>query len=81
MTIAEDHIHALLSIPPYLSIARVIQALKQWSSRNVGIRWQAGYFVTTVTDDKILTRIKNYILTQRPQADRINDNEATRNEK
>ena len=77
MTVAEDHVHLLLTIPPYLSVSRVVQLLKQWSSRNCGLYWQTGYFVTTVADDRILTKIRNYILTQRPQPSIIYDNETT----
>jgi putative transposase len=70
-----DHIHLLLSIPPQLSVSKLMQRLKGVSSRkllqqNAGLRqefwgrhlWARGYFAVSsgnVTDDIIAEYIKN----------------------
>jgi len=66
----DDHVHALISMPPKYSISEVTGQLKGYSSRVVNMRfggerlkWQEGFGVFTVS----LNRIKNvtdYILNQ-----------------
>ena len=70
-----DHIHMLVSIPPYLSIAQFIGFLKGKSSlmifdRHANLKykygqrsfWCRGYFVDTVGKNE--TAIRNYIRNQ-----------------
>ena len=70
-----DHVHLLLSIPPQLSVSKLMQRLKGVSSRkllqeNQALRkefwgrhlWARGYFAVSsgnVTDDVIAEYIKN----------------------
>jgi putative transposase len=68
----EDHVHLQIEIPPNLTIAAVVQALKIESSirikkrfkfvRNIyidGSIWSVGYFVSSIGLDE--QRIKRYI--------------------
>lgn len=70
-----DHIHMLVSIPPYLSIAQFMEYLKGKSSliifdRHANLKykygqrnfWCRGYFVDIVGKNE--TAIKNYIRNQ-----------------
>ena len=68
--LARDHVHMLLSVPPQLAIATVMQRIKGRSSRRIQMEfpelrkrywgkrfWARGYFSATsgnVTDDIIL---------------------------
>jgi len=71
--IGSDHVHLMLSIPPYLAVSRLVQDLKGESSRKLQMEfkqlgkvfwgqhlWAPGYFAATtgsVTD----TVVKKYI--------------------
>lgn len=70
-----DHIHMLISIPPYLSIAQVVGTLKSKSAlmifdRHANLKykygsrnfWCRGYYVDTV--GKNARQIENYIRNQ-----------------
>ena len=70
-----DHIHMLVSVPPYLSIAQFMEFLKGKSSlmifdRHANLKykygqrsfWCRGYFVDTVGKNE--TAIRNYIRNQ-----------------
>ena len=71
--IQPDHIHLVVSFPPKYSIARVVQILKQNTSRELkekfdflkqryygaGGIWSVGYFVSTVGLDENM--IRNYV--------------------
>ena len=73
-----DHIHMLVSIPPYMSVAQFVGTLKsksalmifdchanlkyRYGSRNF---WARGYFVDTVGKNE--TMIANYIKNQREE--------------
>lgn len=75
-TVARDHIHIYVSVPPYLSISKLVQYLKGKTSRKVQQEfpelkkrywgqhfWAIGYFVRTsgnVTDDMIKDYIENH---------------------
>ena len=75
-TVAKDHIHLYVSIPPYLSISKLLQHLKGTSSRKIQQEfpelkkrywgrhfWAIGYFVRTsgnVTDEMIKHYIENH---------------------
>ena len=60
-SIGPDHVHLLLSIPPYMAVSRVIQHVKGESSRKLQLEfphlkkrywgehlWAVGYFCATV---------------------------------
>ncbi len=74
--IGSDHIHILLSVPPYLAISRIVQHLKGESSRKLqmefpGLRkqfwgqhlWQIGYFCSTTGTVNEQT-VRDYIANQ-----------------
>ena len=84
--VSKDHIHLLLSVPPHLSISKLIQYLKgntsyklqqeykelnkQYWGRHL---WARGYFVATtgnVTDETVM----EYIRTQEIQELKTSDN-------
>lgn len=78
-----DHIHMLVSVPPYLSIAQFMGYLKSKSSlmifdRHANLKykygqrsfWCRGYFVDTVGKNK--TAIRQYIRNQ-PEEDYTKD--------
>ena len=68
--LARDHIHMFISVPPQIALSKVMQQIKDRSSRRVQMEfpelrkrywgrrfWARGYFSTTsgnVTDDIIL---------------------------
>jgi len=71
--IGVDHVHLLLSIPPYIAVSRIVQHLKGESSRKLQMEfpilkkhfwgqhlWAAGYFCATTgsVTDKV---VKEYI--------------------
>lgn len=78
--VSKDHVHLFVSVPPYISMSDLVQALKGKSSRklmatdkNIAKQfwgrhfWARGYFAASsgnVTDEVI----KNYIETQDLQA-------------
>ena len=73
--VRKDHVHLLLSIPPYKSISKIIQYIKGTSSRKLQMEfrhlgkqywgrhfWAIGYFSATagtVTDETIADYIEN----------------------
>lgn len=74
----EDHVHIQIEIPPNLSIAAVVQAIKIESSKRIkqrfkfvrsiyidGSIWSVGYFVSSIGLDE--ERIKRYIAYQGKQ--------------
>ena len=83
--IAGNHVHVYVSVPPYLSISKLIQSLKGKSSRKIQqafpeLRkrywgkhlWAVGYFVRTTGNvtDKI---IKDYIEKHAKKEDKFGD--------
>ena len=71
--IGPDHVHMLLSIPPYIAVSRIVQHLKGESSRKLQMEfpqlgkqfwgqhfWQIGYFCCT-TGTVTEQTIKQYI--------------------
>jgi REP element-mobilizing transposase RayT len=66
----EDHVHALVSLPATMSIAKGVQPLKANSSRWMNERrrtrfdWQEGYFACSVSRSQI-SRVMKYIANQR----------------
>lgn len=73
--IGPDHVHLMLSIPPYIAVSRIVQHIKGESSRKLQMEfpqfqkqfwgqhfWAIGYFCTTtgtVTDKVIRDYIEN----------------------
>jgi putative transposase len=66
----EDHVHALVSLPAVMSIAKATQILKanssRWinESRRTRLEWQEGYFACSVSRSQ-LSRVMKYIANQR----------------
>ena len=74
--VAREHIHIYVSIPPYLSVSKLVQYLKGKTSRKIQQEfpelrkrywgkhlWAVGYFVRTtgnVTDDMIKAYIEHH---------------------
>ena len=71
--IASNHVHIYVSVPPYQSISKLVQYLKEKSSRKIQQEfpelrrkywkkhlWAVGYFVRT-TGNVTEQTIKNYI--------------------
>ena len=74
--VSRDHIHIYVSIPPYLSVSKLVQYLKGKTSRKIQFEfpelrkrywgrhiWAVGYFVRTtgnVTDEMIKQYIKHH---------------------
>jgi len=84
--VSKDHIHLLVSVPPYLSPSKLVQYLKGHSSRKLQMEykelnrqfwgkhlWARGYFCASsgnVTDEVIA----EYIRTQDIEESKKNDN-------
>ena len=83
--ISKDHIHMLVSVPPYLSVSKLMQYLKGNSSHKLQMEykelnkqywgrhlWARGYFVAStgnVTDEIIAEYIQNQDLEERKNMD------------
>mgnify|MGYP001545981469 CR=1 FL=1 len=81
----EDHVHLLLSIPPHLSVSKLVGRIKGKTSRKLLSEnrrvsqqlwgrhlWARGYFVAssgTVTDDVIMQYIASQDLQERGRDD------------
>ena len=84
--VAKDHIHMLVSVPPHLSVSKLVQYLKGNSSHKLQMEfkelnkqywgrhlWGRGYFAATsgnVTDEVIM----EYIRTQEIEEQKNSDN-------
>ena len=78
--VSKDHVHLFLSIPPYLSISTVVQAIKGKSSRKLLSNfkdlqkqfwgrhfWARGYFAASsgnVTDEVVMKYIEEQDITE-----------------
>jgi putative transposase len=64
--VVPDHVHLLLRIPPRVDLPRMVQGLKGASARlgnresTVGLRWEKGYQVKTVSPSG-LPRVIDYV--------------------
>jgi REP element-mobilizing transposase RayT len=63
-----NHAHVLIALPPILTLARVLQTIKAYSSRwmsehGVDFKWQEGYGAFSVSPSQIQT-VVNYIQNQ-----------------
>lgn len=81
----KDHIHLLVSVPPYLSASKLVQYIKGYSSRKLLMEykelsrqywgkhlWARGYFVASsgnVTDEVIAEYIKNQDMEEHMKGD------------
>ena len=73
--ISKDHIHLFISMPPHISVSKIVMYLKGKTSRKILMEnprlnksfwgrhfWSRGYFVSTsgtITDEKIMAYIEN----------------------
>lgn len=83
--VGKDHIHLLVSVPPYLSASKLVQYLKGATSRKLMMEykelnkqfwgqhlWARGYFVASsgnVTDEVLAEYIKNQDAVERSKVD------------
>ena len=83
--ISKDHVHLLVSAPPHLSVSKLIQYIKGYTSRKLLQEyrdlnkefwgqhlWARGYFVASsgnVTDEVILEYIKNQDIEENKKSD------------
>ena len=86
--VSRDHIHLLVSVPPHLSVSKLVQYLKGYSSRKLQMEykelnkqfwgkhlWARGYFVASsgnVTDEVIAEYIKNQDIAENLKTDNFN---------
>jgi len=83
--VSKDHIHLLVPVPPHLSVSKLVQYIKGYSSRKLlmeykdlnkqfwGKRlWARGYFAASsgnVTDEVIIEYIKNQDIEENQRGD------------
>jgi REP element-mobilizing transposase RayT len=63
-----NHAHALIALPPIVTLAKAVQTIKAYSSRwmaehGVAFKWQEGYGAFSVSPSQIQT-VVNYIRNQ-----------------
>ena len=83
--VSKDHVHLMVSAPPYISVSKLVQSIKGRTSRRLldeykGLKksfwgqhlWARGYFVATtgnVTDEIIMKYIEEQDKMERVQKD------------
>ena len=83
--VSKDHIHLLVSVPPHLSVSRLVQYIKGYSSRKLLMEskelnkqywgkhlWARGYFAASsgnVTDEVIAEYIKHQDIAENMKTD------------
>ena len=83
--VSKDHVHILVSAPPHLSVSKLVQYIKGYSSRKLQMEykelnkqfwgqhlWARGYFVASsgnVTDEVIIEYIKNQDISENMKSD------------
>jgi putative transposase len=83
--VAKDHIHLMVSVPPYISVSKLVQSIKGRTSRKLldefrSLKkafwgqhlWARGYFVATtgnVTDEIIMNYIEEQDKMEQAQRD------------
>ncbi len=83
--VSKDHVHLLVSAPPYLSVSKLVQYVKGYSSRKLLMEykelnkqfwgqhlWARGYFAASsgnVTDEVILEYIKHQEIVENQKSD------------
>ena len=86
--VGKDHIHLLVSVPPYLSASKLVQYIKGYSSRKLQMEykelnkqywgqhmWARGYFVASsgnVTDEIIAEYIRCQDIVEHTNNDNFN---------
>jgi putative transposase len=86
--VSKDHVHLLVSVPPYLSASKLVQYIKGFSSRKLQMEykevnkqfwgrhlWARGYFVASsgnVTDEIIAQYIQNQDINENMKNDNFN---------
>ncbi len=86
--VGKDHIHLLVSVPPYLSASKLVQYMKGYSSRKLQMEykelnkqywgqhmWARGYFAASsgnVTDEVIAEYIKYQDIVEHTNNDNFN---------
>ena len=86
--VGKDHIHVLVSVPPYLSASKLVQYIKGYSSRKLQMEykelnkqywgqhmWARGYFVASsgnVTDEIIAEYIRCQDIVEHTNNDNFN---------
>ena len=86
--VSKDHIHLLVSAPPHLSVSKLVQYIKGYSSRKLqmeykdlnkqfwgGHLWCRGYFVASsgnVTDEVIMEYIRTQDIAENQKPDNFN---------
>jgi hypothetical protein len=56
-----DHLHALIQVPERLKLSHVIASWKSCLTKNLGIRWQHGFFDHRIRRSESLSEKWNYI--------------------
>lgn len=83
--VSKDHIHLLVSMPPHLSVSKLVQYIKGYTSRKLLMEnkelnkqfwgrhlWARGYFAASsgnVTNEVIIEYIKNQDLQEKQKTD------------
>ncbi|TEB08966.1 Transposase IS200 like protein [Pelotomaculum sp. FP] len=83
--VSKDHVHLLVSVPPHLSVSKLVQYIKGYSSRKLLMEykelnkqfwgqhlWARGYFAASsgnVTDEIIMEYIKNQDIEENQKPD------------
>jgi len=86
--LSKDHVHLLVSVPPHLSAAKLVQYIKGYTSRKLQMEykelnkqfwgqhlWARGYFAASsgnVTDEVIIEYIKNQDIAENQKTDNFN---------
>jgi len=86
--VSKDHIHLLVSAPPHLSVSKLVQYIKGYSSRKLQMEykdlnkqfwgrylWGRGYFVASsgnVTDEVIMEYIRTQDIAENQKPDNFN---------
>ena len=86
--VSKDHVHLLVSAPPHLSVSKLVQYIKGYSSRKLQMEfkelndqfwgrhlWGRGYFAVSsgnVTDDVIAEYIKTQDIAENMKSDNFN---------
>ena len=83
--VSKDHIHLLVSAPPHLSVSKLVQYIKGFTSRKIQMEfkeinkqywgrhlWAVGYFAASsgnVTDEVIAEYIRNQDIMEKMKSD------------
>ena len=62
MVLMPDHVHAIVALPPYEEMSRVIRSWKIYTSRETRVRWQRDFFDHRLRRDESFEQKATYIL-------------------